>query len=284
MMSSRGGAYLEGKRLSLLTQHGKERVMAPLFEGLLGACLERAAGFDTDTFGTFTRDIARQGSQLEAARSKAKKGMELLGLDYGVASEGAFGPHASGLFAMNLELVVFIDGVQSLEIVGRAQGPAHHHHAAVTSPGELEAFAHKADFPRHGLVVRPCSSDPRVRKGLVDWPSLRAAFEAALAESQTSTVFVESDLRAHLNPTRMELIREATLDAIARIQSECPRCGMRGFGLVDRITGLPCRDCGVPTQEPYVERWACLSADHVELRDLTQGRLADPSRCDGCNP
>jgi len=56
-----------GKRFSLLTQHGKEQIMAPLFAESFGAELELATGFDTDSLGTFTRDIARHGDQLEAA-------------------------------------------------------------------------------------------------------------------------------------------------------------------------------------------------------------------------
>ena len=75
-----------GARFSILTQHGKEREMAPLFAGGLDVRLELAMGFDTDSFGSFTREVARQGNQLEAARAKATKGMELLALDFGIAS------------------------------------------------------------------------------------------------------------------------------------------------------------------------------------------------------
>jgi len=259
--------------------------MAPLFAERFGAELELAAGFDTDLLGTFTREIERQGDQLQAARRKAEKGMELLDVTCGVASEGAFGPGPFGLFAWNVELVVLVDRVRGVEIVGRAQGDAHHFHGQVATHDALDAFAHKAGFPGHGLVVRPDGEhDPRVAKGLVEWPVLHAAFDEAMAQARSGFVFVESDLRAHLNPTRMDMVRKATASLLDRMKSECPRCGTPGFWVVERIAGLPCRDCALPTQEARAERWACVAADHSELRDLSAGRLADPSRCGSCNP
>lgn len=73
------GAY-SGRRITLLTQHGKERVIAPVLDAVPGCGVERMSGFDTDTLGTFTRDIPRAGTQIEVARRKARIGMELSGL------------------------------------------------------------------------------------------------------------------------------------------------------------------------------------------------------------
>lgn len=274
-----------GERFSILTQHGKERVMAPLFADALGVQLQLVTEFDTDTLGTFTRDVARHGNQLEAARKKAKKGMELLDVACGVASEGSFGPDPYGLFPWNVELVVLVDGVRGVELVGRAQGAAHHLHAHVRSREELEAFARRAAFPTHGLVVRPDrDDDPRLRKGLAEWTALHDAFEQALGESEASTVFVETDLRAHMNPTRMATIGRATENLIERMQSACPRCGSPGFWRIERVAGLPCGECGSPTDEAIAERWGCVAGDHPQIRECGLGRVADPSRCSTCNP
>jgi len=259
--------------------------MTPLFAESFGAVLELATGFDTDSLGTFTRDIARHGDQLEAARKKAAQGIELLGLPLGVASEGSFGLDLFGFLPWNVELVVLVDRLRGIEIVGRAQGAAHHCHERVVTRDALDTFARRADFPEHGLVLRPdAENDPRVRKGLVEWPLLHAAFDEALGESRAGAVFVESDLRAHMNPTRMEMIRNATANLIERMCSECPVCGTPGFWRVERIAGLPCRDCDLPTGEACAERWRCVAADHTETRDVSAGRFADPARCDMCNP
>ena len=69
------------RRIALLTQHGKERVIAPALEPGLGCTIEHVSGFDTDPPGTFTRETARAGPQLDAARRKARKGMDFSGLD-----------------------------------------------------------------------------------------------------------------------------------------------------------------------------------------------------------
>ena len=284
MSAGPSGAY-RGQRLSLLTQHGKERVMSALISDALGASVELATGFDTDTLGTFTRDIARQGDQLEAARAKAEKGKGLLGLDVGIASEGSFGPDPWGFLTRNLEIVILVDRIRGIEIIGQARGYAHHVHQHVSTLEGLEALANRALFPQHGLVLRPDSeNDPRVRKGFADWQSLRVAFDETLAQSRSSKVFAESDFRAHMNPTRMNMIRLATANLVERIQSECPRCGMPGFWRTELIGGLPCRVCASPTDEPRAERWACVAADHSEIRDVSLGRSADPARCGICNP
>ena len=44
---------------SLLTLHGKEEVIAPRFAQVLGLRVETDRGFDTDTLGTFRREVAR---------------------------------------------------------------------------------------------------------------------------------------------------------------------------------------------------------------------------------
>lgn len=81
-----------GQRVALLTRHGKEQVSAPVLDLALGCRVERVDGYDTDLLGTFTRDIARAGTQLEAACKKARIGMELSYFPLGLASEGSFGP------------------------------------------------------------------------------------------------------------------------------------------------------------------------------------------------
>ena len=67
------GLY-SGRRIALLTQHDKERVIAPVLDAALGCRVEWVNGFDTDLIGTFTRDIPRIGTQVEAARRKARIG------------------------------------------------------------------------------------------------------------------------------------------------------------------------------------------------------------------
>lgn len=275
-----------GQRVALLTQHGKERLLAPKLEPVLGCTLHHVTGFDTDLLGTFTRDIPRDGSQLEAARRKARIGMELSGLRLGLASEGSFGPDPfMGLLPWNLELLIFIDDERDLEIVGMAQGNANSGHLLTADWEAAEAFANKLDFPRHHLVVRPASqNDPHIRKGIKTWNELRAAFVSAQSQAANGQVFLETDSRAHANPTRQQHIRLAGEDLIRKVSSLCPQCGTPGFWRVERLAGLRCADCGAPTRETKAEVLGCIKCEHRLTQELANEGFADPGRCDYCNP
>jgi len=278
------GPY-QGARIALLTQHGKERVVAPRLRDVFGAELVVVRDFDTDTLGTFTRDVPREGIQLEAARRKAKLACELGGVSVGLGSEGAFVPGPFGFGAWNVELVVLVDEALGVEIVGRAREPGLFHHGTVRTIEELRAFACAADFPAHALVIRPeGEDDPRVRKGLRTWDELEAAFIAVLRDAASGTVSIEHDLRAHLHPTRMANVDRAAEDLVERMSSPCPACGMPGFGRIGVVPGRPCRACGGPTMLPLAIEHGCVLCDHREQRPHGDAELADPYECEWCNP
>lgn len=275
-----------GQTLALLTQHGKERVIAPVLEPALGCVVARVEGFDTDTLGTFTRETPRPGTQLEAARRKARIAMALSGLRVGLASEGSFGADpVGGLLPWNLELLVLIDDRLGLEIVGRAQGPGGGLHLLTRDRAELAAFAARAGFPAQGLVLRPGhEDDPRIRKDLADAAQLHEAFEACAAQAPDGRVFVEADLRAFANPSRMQRIGEAAQDLLQRIASTCPACGLPGFAVVERERGLRCEDCGWPTRQHRSEAWQCAGCGHRVVVPRADRLRAEARHCDICNP
>lgn len=275
-----------GRRIALLTQHGKERVIAPLLDAALGCRVVRVSGYDTDQLGTFSRDIPRAGSQREAARKKARIGMERAGLPLGLASEGAFGPDPMlGALPWNVELLLFIDAERGIEVSGIAQQATRFAHLLTDDWHAAVAFAEQAGFPEHHLVLRPQGQDdPRISKGIATWPALEAAFLRARGAAENGQVFLEHDLRAHAHPTRMAAIRLAAADLAARLNSLCPVCGTPGYWVVERITGLPCADCGAPTREIRADVYGCLKCAQRATRPRTGVALADPARCDYCNP
>ena len=109
-------------RIAILgTMHGKERVIAPILAQEIGLKVIVPDNFDTDRFGTFTRDIKRIGTQIETARRKAQQAIELSGYDIGIASEGSFYPYPNlPLVSCNRELILLLDRVHNLEIIGQA--------------------------------------------------------------------------------------------------------------------------------------------------------------------
>lgn len=275
-----------GSRIALLTQHGKERVVVPVLETALGCRVERVSGYDTDQLGTFTREIPRLGTQIDAARKKARIGMDLAAVQLGLASEGSFGPDPfTGMFPWNVEVLVFIDDVRAIEVCGVFQGPGGGENLCSDDWLAIEAFAGKAGFPAQHLVLRPNDEhDPRFRKGIAAWADLRDAFTWARDLSTAGKVFVEYDLRAHANPNRMENIRRAAEDLATKLATACPVCGTPGYALIDRLKGLPCAECGAPTHEPHADIWGCVGCNHRETRPRAEPVAADPSRCDRCNP
>lgn len=275
-----------GRRVALLTRHFKERVIQPVLHEALGCIVETVRDFDTDSFGTFTREIPRDSTQLQVARNKARAGMEILGLPLGLASEGSFGPDPMvGLIPWNLEVLVFIDSENELEVVGSAQGKANFAHLLTDSIEEARIFAQRVKFPVNHLVIRPESEhDSRIKKGLNTEYDLDNALTWAFSESSNSMIFMETDMRAHANPMRMAIIKQAAEDIAARLSSLCPKCMTPGYWITQRSGRLPCMICGAPTSEPTTDVYECLKCKHTESRHMDDHVQADPDKCQLCNP
>ncbi len=272
--------------VALLTLHDKQRVIAPVLETALGCRIRHVTGYDTDRLGTFTRDIARPGTQLDTARRKARIGMELSGLPLGLGSEGSFGPDPFlGALPWNLEVILFIDDLRGLEVVGVAQGKATFAQCLLGEWTALESFARAQGFPQQRLVLRPDSEDdPRMIKGIDSWRALEAAFARALQASAAKLVSVETDGRAHANPERMANISRAAQDLAARLAALCPACGAPGFWRIERLGGLPCAACGAPTTETRAYIHGCVKCDYRETHAASDREFGDPNHCDYCNP
>ncbi|WP_426000678.1 DUF6671 family protein [Caulobacter sp. DWR1-3-2b1] len=274
----------------LTTMHCKERVIGPVLEQGLGLRVALAIGLDTDRFGTFSRDIERTGSQLDAARAKIATGFEYAPYArVGIASEGSFGPHPYIPFlALGRELVVLIDRERGLELTGHFASPeTNYGHAIVSDLEAAIAFAARSKFPEHGLVVMGCV-DEKPAPGLalikdVDDP---ATLERVIGQvlAKCGAAFVEADMRAHRNPTRMRAIETAASDLVRRFRSQCPACAHPGFDVTERIPGLPCECCGEPTHVIRAEALTCQACDYRQERPATSAVTADPGRCGSCNP
>ncbi|ASC69549.1 hypothetical protein XM38_004760 [Halomicronema hongdechloris C2206] len=101
--------------------HRKEQVIAPRLETAPGVKPLMPAGFNTDTLGTFTRDVPRSADQITTARLKAEAALDLTGETLAIASEGSFGSHPQIPFVpCDRKLVLLLDLEPQLEIVGQA--------------------------------------------------------------------------------------------------------------------------------------------------------------------
>ncbi len=278
----------KGRKLVIATKHEKERVIAPLLKKHLGVEVIIPKQFNSDRFGTFTREVKRTGNQLEAARAKVHAAMALADTDLGVSSEGSFGAHPSIPFVQsNLELLLFVDKKNGYEIRG------HHRTHEMNIGGQYVAnieealnFAQKIGFPEHGIIVRKSEKGRfNIHKNIQTEEMLIETVSKMLASPLTKRIFVESDMRAHRNPTRMKVIEKATEDLIKNILSLCPKCQAPGFVVIDFEKGLKCSLCDRPTDLPLNEIYHCNICGYEEKRPVTKyGKAAEPENCEYCNP
>ncbi|GAB4162160.1 MAG: hypothetical protein Tsb006_0010 [Rickettsiaceae bacterium] len=272
----------------LTTKHQKSIALAPPFENILGAgMLEYVV--DTDQLGTFSGEIERKGTALETVRKKCEWSLEKTKAEYALASEGSFGPHPMISFIpSNREILYFIDKKRQFHLyVTDIYTETNYQMGEVTSLDELKQFAEKALFPSHALIVRPFSRGVKepVFKGIETFVDLEAAFLGALRFSPNHKIWVETDMRAHLNPTRMRMIGSLGKKLAQRLTCLCPKCQTPGWGKVDIKTGLPCGWCGTETEEIKLEIFGCAKCLYKESHLPAHGReTAEPGQCPYCNP
>lgn len=273
------------RKVSLLTMHGKEAVISTALKDAVGLDVVHIDSYNTDLFGTFTGEADRAGNQLEAAIAKARKGMEIGNTKIGIASEGLFttDPYA-GMFPWNNEIVILIDDERDIQIVGFATNSAQSYSAFIRDTDDLDKHLKKAKFPSHFLVVRPEDQyHAEFIKGIDSDQALKRAHKWAKNKSTTGQVFIENDLRAFANPSRMQNILSASINLGEKLNSLCSNCGLPGFWISKLISRLPCILCRNQTNEVKLKVWQCNHCLYQENR-TTDKRYAQPGQCSFCNP
>jgi len=275
--------------ISLATQHGKQRAVARPFRAALGLEVVVPPGLDTDSLGTFTGERPRPGTAMATCLAKARLGMAASGLPLGLANEGSFGPHPAVPFMpAGIERMAFIDAERDLVITETLlSARTNHGHRQVASLAALQAWLPVLGFPSHALIVKRTGSggDAVIAKGLTCVEQLAAAIAQACALSDAGTAWVETDMRAHLNPTRMASIRALAFKLARRIATPCPACGAPGWGATGALDGLPCEDCGGASTLVRCEVFSCVACTHREERPRRDGLQRAAARyCLQCNP
>ena len=235
---SASSLFFANRTVVIATMHRKEQAIAPLLSSV-GVKILVPEPFNTDAFGTFTRDIDRPADQLTTARLKAEAALDLTGETLAVASEGSFGPHPQIPFvACDRELVLLCDRTHQLEIVGEhVSTETNYRSQTIHSLAEALTFAKSVGFPEHGVVVMPSahhSPKETLAKGIITEAGLEAAVTKALSQSSEGKIHIETDMRALYNPMRMKAIAQATEDLIRKVGQLCPQCNFPGFSIVQR--------------------------------------------------
>jgi hypothetical protein len=276
----------EQRKLIIATMHGKEAVIAPLFEKSFGVDCITPNTLDTDFFGTFTGEIERTLTPLETVRLKCKEAMDLHNIDLGIANEGSFGAHPSLHFIpADEEWMILIDRKNDLEIIVKhISTKTNFSGKYIQSIEALEEFAKLIGFPEHALILRKEEgSKEYIHKGIKDWNTLKQLYTEI--EKAFGGAFVETDMRAMNNPLRMKVIQETTEKLIAKIQSSCPNCSCPGFDIKEFKEGLPCEWCNRPTKSILSLLYHCNKCGFEKEEWFPKNKeKEDPQYCDYCNP
>lgn len=276
----------KGRKLVIATKHRKEKVIAPVIEKALGISSFTAHNLDTDLLGTFTGEIERKYDPVTTARKKCYMAMDLTNCDLAIASEGSFGPHPTIHFiSADDEFLLFIDRKNELEIIVRELSiETNFNGAEIKTEESFLEFANKANFPSHALILRKSINDfTGLIKGIMDMNQLKNCFHELITDF--GSAYVETDMRAMYNPTRMKIIELAAIKLADTINICCPKCGTPGFSIIDSKSGLPCELCCLPTRSTMSYIRTCKKCNYKMEEKFPHGKQTEiPMYCDYCNP
>lgn len=270
------------------TKHHKGAAARVPFARILNTAVNELP-IDTDSLGTFSGEIERPGSMLDALRGKVRLAREITSEQFVLVSEGSFGgADGLGFVARGIEMLMLHDAASGAEVVEQhISWETNYATATLTRSDDLARFLEKMSFGSHALVLYPDGVSPtqEIYKGITTLSEAEDAFESCRQSSPCGAVMAMSDMRAHLNPTRMHAISACCELLAQRLATACPQCGSGGFGLVESIPGLPCEWCGSPTRRARAERHACVLCGANVERARSDGKThAAPAECDVCNP
>lgn len=269
----------------LPTKHAKSTALIrPLWDILGASVIELAV--DTDIFGTFTGEIPRKTSALDSARAKCELVIDMLGdrAEYVLASEGSYGPHPSMPFlACANEILYFIDRRRGFHLhVSSSSTETNFLSQDILTYEDLCCFVNKVKFPSHAVILKS-KEHALIFKGIDSWEELSSKFYEL--KKVSNFIQVETDMRAYVNPTRMNMISELASNLALRLKSECPACSLPGWGRVSYEYGLACEACNEETNLIKSEVWGCVKCSYKQIIGREDGlHFANPKYCNFCNP
>lgn len=271
---------LSGRKILLVTMHGKEQAIAPVFEQQFNATIDVAKGINTDLLGMFSGEIKREKSAKETVLKKCWEGLKQYPeYDFAIASEGSFGSHPDSVYLpYNEEWLVFVNK-QNNEVVYAKSGTTETNYTSreITSESDLEGFLKR--FEDTLFIIKSTNSEKVISKGVKHFNDILPLLK------QHSKILIETDLRAMNNPLRMKNIAKAAQKLAEALKSDCPSCGKLGFVVKKPIPGLACELCGFPSAYPKNHLKVCDHCGEEAVVEPVHGqKYLDPQYCQICNP
>lgn len=271
------GKMLSGTVISLLTKHGKERIIASKLLAALSIEIMHTDAFDTDRLGTFDLTVPRTLSPVEAALKKAYLACELTGCDKGLGSEGSFSSFM-GLGLQNTEILAYVDKSKDIEVIASAQQNLPNF--VIEAQSENDAIEKlQAYLPEQKWMFKSANG---WHKGL--------DASAIVTQIQSWPMSIEPDFRAMHSPYRQKTILAATDNLILRLSAICPKCQRFDFVPVASNEGLPCELCGQATNKPKPPILKCKGCGYIAQTNNDNANkqeaavCASAFYCNFCNP
>ena len=190
--------------------------------------------------------------------------------------------------ACHIELLVFIDEKNDLILHETLIADCtNYSQSCFDNVAHTQQFLDRALFPSHALIVRPNVWENKtiIFKAIQSVSDFHNAFAMSQHASEDGKVWIETDMRAHVNPTRMEVIGKLSDKLAMRLSSKCPLCAAPGWGYISRKAGLECQECGLPTDRTLHEIYGCIKCAYQEIvRPEDSLKHAPASQCQFCNP
>jgi hypothetical protein len=279
-----GSFTLYGKMGLVVTKHGKESVIMPELAAIPGITLKHFE-CDTDKLGTFSGEIPRSTSAVEAARTKCQWALDSGSIDFAVASEGSFGPHPELLaIPVHHELLLLKDLTSGKEWIEQVTSTdTNYSQMHIVSLNELLDFAGRIGFPEHGIILSTSNQPSTILKDATSVDELVQQFNQF--SGHEAPMLAQTDMRAHRNPNRMKIIGQLAKRLATRMNTPCPACHEVGFGYSSARPGAPCRACNYPSAFPLHHVHECVHCGHQSIIELLeQNRKIEPQYCQICNP
>lgn len=274
------------RNILIATSHKKEAAIGPMLQEKFKSNIIIPDGFNTDRFGTFSGEIEREDTPLDAARRKCKAASQAYNANLVIASEGSFGPHPTLFFVpADDEILLLIDYENELEIgVREISTKTNFSGKEVKTNEEVKEFANAIGFPSHKVILRKAREDnSHIVKDITNWDEL--SMKAELLMNKYGSLFIETDMRAMNNPTRMSVIAHAAQKLAELMVSNCPNCRTPGFDVGEIVPGLPCSLCNAPTKSTLKKVYICKKCNYIkDVYYPNKKQNEEPMYCDWCNP
>lgn len=278
--------FFGGRKLVIATKHKKDLVIGPPLKAAFGLDFFSSEGLDTDTLGTFSGEMERLYNPINAARIKCNMAMDIHQVDMAISSEGSFGPHPHIFFMpADEEYLMFMDRKHEIEVVVKTiTTNTNYNSISLTSTDHLNEFLTRVKFPSHGLILRKSAKDYTcIDKGIVCENILMDRVDFYL--KKFGHYYLETDMRAMFNPTRMEIIKNLVDHLIVDMNRICPKCSFPGFSVSDVVRGLICSNCHWPTKSVKELIYTCKKCGFFQIEMNAEAKKEeDPMYCDFCNP